>query len=53
MQKMQYAIVNFTTQQTQFYATFAQASAACAAYNVQQAHTVVIVDLEENAVEQL
>ena len=50
---MQYAIVNFTTQQTQFYATFALASAAITAYNVQPSHTVVIVDLQENAVEQL
>lgn len=50
---MQYAIINFTTQQTQFYATFAQASAACAAYNVQNNNTVVIVDLQECAVEQL
>jgi hypothetical protein len=50
---MQYAIVNFTTQQTQFYATFAQASAAIETYNVQPGHVVVVVDLQENAVEQL
>jgi hypothetical protein len=50
---MQYAIINFTTQQTHFYATFAQASAACEEYNVQAEHVVVIVDLQECAVEQL
>ena len=50
---MQYAIINFTTQQTQFYATFAQASTALAEYNVLHTHTVVIVDLAELAVEHL
>ncbi len=50
---MQYAIVNFTTKQSDFYATFEDASNACAAYNVQSDHVVVIVDLQENAVEQL
>ncbi len=29
-----YAIINFTQQTTQFYSTFASASAACTAYNV-------------------
>ena len=31
---MQYAIINFATQQTTFYATFAQASAARTATNM-------------------
>ena len=50
---MQYAIINFTTKQSDFYATFEDASNACAVYNVQPGHVVVIVDLQENAVAQL
>jgi hypothetical protein len=52
-QNMQYAIVNFTTKQSDFYATFEDASNACTNYNVQPGHVVAIVDLQENAVEQL
>lgn len=48
-----YAIVNFTTKQSDFYNTFEEASNACAVYNVQPGHVVAIVDLQENAIEQL
>ena len=50
---MQYAIINFATQQTTFFATFAQASAACTAYNSNNMSSVYIVDLQENAIEKL
>jgi hypothetical protein len=50
---MQYALVNFTTQTTEFFRTFSEASAACTAYNVKPNHRVYIVDLEENAIEKL
>ena len=50
---MQYAIINFATQQTTFFATFAQASAACTAYNSSNMSSVYIVDLQENAIEKL
>ena len=50
---MQYAIINFATQQTTFFATFAQASAACAAYNSSNMSSVYIVDLQANAIEKL
>ena len=49
---MQYAIINFTQQTTQFYNTFASASAACTEYNV-AGDNVYIVDLQENAIEKL
>ena len=49
---MQYAIVNFTKQTTQFFACFNTASAAIADYNVAE-DVVYIVDLESNAIEQL
>ena len=35
---MQYAIVNFTTKQSDFYATFEDASNACTNYNVQKVY---------------
>ena len=47
------AIGNFTTMHSDFYATFEDASNACTNYNVQPGHVVAIVDLQENAVEQL
>ena len=50
---MQYAIINFATQQTTFFATFAQASAACTAYNSSNMSSVYVVDLQENAIEKL
>ena len=50
---MQYAIINFATQQTTFYSTFAQASADCTAYNSSNMSSVYIVDLQENAIEKL
>ena len=50
---MQYAIINFATQQTTFFATFAQASAACTAYNSSNMSSVYIVDLQANAIEKL
>jgi hypothetical protein len=50
---MQYALVNFTTQTTEFFRTFSEASAACTAYHVKPNHRVYIVDLEENAIEKL
>ena len=50
---MQYVIINFTTKQSDFYATFEDASNACVNYNVQPGHVVVIVDLQENVIEQL
>jgi hypothetical protein len=50
---MQYAIINFATQQTTFYSTYAQASAACIAYNSSNMSSVYIVDLQENAIEKL
>jgi hypothetical protein len=49
---MQYAIINFTSKQTQFYATFDEAAEACAVYNT-QGESVYIVDVEENAIEKL
>ena len=50
---MQYAIINFATQQTTFFATFAQASAACTAYNSSNMSSVYVIDLQENAIEKL
>ena len=50
---MQYAIINFATRQTTFFATFAQASAACTSYNSSNMSIVYIVDLQENAIEKL
>ena len=50
---MQYAIINFATQQTTFFATFTQASAACTAYNSNNMSSVYIVDLQANAIEKL
>ena len=50
---MQYALINFTTKQTQLYATFSEASNACVAYQVMPNHCVYIVDLSENAIEKL
>jgi len=47
-----YAIINFTKQTTQFYNTFADASAACAEYNV-AGDSVYIVSIPDNAVEKL
>ena len=49
---MQYAIVNFTKQTTQFYATFSAASAACTAYNV-AGDAVYVVSVPDYAVEKL
>lgn len=49
---MQYAIINFTSKQTQFYATFGEAADACAVYNT-QGDSVYIVDVQENAIEKL
>jgi hypothetical protein len=48
-----YAIINRTTQTTQFYYTFAAASEACRAYNVQPGQNVYIVDFAESKIEQL
>ena len=50
---MQYAIINFATQQTTFFETFAQASAACTAYNSSNMSSVYVIDLQENAIEKL
>ena len=50
---MQYAIINFATLTTTFFATFAQASAACTAYNSSNMSSVYVVDLQENAIEKL
>ncbi len=50
---MQYVVVNFTTQQSQFYVTFEAAVEAVRVYNVQPGHVVAVVDLQENAVEVL
>ena len=50
---MQYAIINFATQQTTFFATFDQASAACTAYNSSNMSSVYVIDLQENAIEKL
>lgn len=50
---MQYAIINFTKQTTQFFACFNTASAAIADYNVAAEDVVYIVDLESNAIERL
>jgi hypothetical protein len=50
---MQYAIINFVTKTTEFYATFQAASNACVAYNSSDMSSVYIVDLQENAIEQL
>ena len=47
---MQYAIINFTSKQTQFYATFDEAAEACAVYNT-QGESVYIVDVELKAIE--
>ena len=47
-----YAIINFTTQTTQFYNTFAAASAACVEYNV-AGDSVYIVSVPDNAGEKL
>ena len=47
-----YAIINFTRQTTQFYNTFAAASAACTNYNV-AGDSVYIVHLQDNAIEKL
>ena len=47
---MQYAIINFTKQTTEFYADFDSASAAITEYPV-GSDVVAIVDLAENAVE--
>jgi hypothetical protein len=48
-----YAIVNTATQAIQFYHTFAAASVACAAYNVQPTHRVYIIDFAAAQIEQL
>lgn len=50
---MQYAIINFATQTTTFFATFAQASAACTAYNSSNMSSVYIVDTQACAIEKL
>ena len=47
-----YAIINFTQQTTQFYNTFAAASAACAEYNV-AGDSVYIISVPDNAIEKL
>ena len=47
---MQYAIINFTKQTTEFYTDFDSASAAITEYPV-GSDVVAIVDLAENAVE--
>ena len=47
-----YAIINFTQKTTQFYSTFASASAACTQYNV-AGDNVYIVSTTDNAVEKL
>ena len=49
---MQYALVNFTKQTTEFYATEEQAHMACVNYAVGE-DVVVVVDLQLKAVEQL
>ncbi len=48
-----YAVINATTQTTQFYYTFAAASEACRAYNVVPGHNVYIVNFAESQIEQL
>lgn len=48
-----YAIVNTSTQAIQFYYTFAAASVACAAYNVQPNTKVYIINFSESQIEQL
>jgi hypothetical protein len=48
-----YAIVNTATQAIQFYHTFAAASVACAAYNVQPNTRVYIIDFASAQIEQL
>jgi hypothetical protein len=48
-----YAIVNTATQAIQFYHTFAAASVACAAYNVQPNTRVYIIDFAASQIEQL
>jgi hypothetical protein len=47
-----YAIINFTKQTTQFYATEEEAHVACVNYAVRE-DIVVVVDLQLKAVEQL
>jgi hypothetical protein len=47
-----YAIINFTRQTTQFYSTFAAASAACTNYNV-AGDSVYVVSIPDSAVEKL
>ena len=49
---MQYAIINFPSKPTQFYATFDEAVETCAVYNT-QGESVYIVDVELNAIEKL
>lgn len=48
-----YAIINTATQAVQFYYTFAAASVACTAYNVQPNHKVYIIDFAAAQIEQL
>lgn len=47
-----FAIINFTKQTTQFYSTFASASAACTAYNV-AGDNVYIASVADSALEKL